>query len=298
MVKQIAESYIKRLVNRQHELIKKYDSNMTKKTFLQRIFKSSSNTFKSSEELKEYSEELLTKIEKEIFKYIPKPSFYVKPKLEFHSDSNRFLGEASYGNLQKGGAPIFFINLSNWNDIYKSHLVPILLHEALPGHCFSYEYKFQTDKDKSQPIWSKPIYFNEIDESISLIAESLLEENNLYKSKEEQVCQSYSRLEFLLWRVIRCVIDVNMHIYGHSKDQLLKYMKQYLLWSSDILEKELYRYSDFPGQACGYFLGYIQLMDCYQDSKSNFKNKYSFYQCILENQSFNMETILKNCLEK
>ena len=283
---------VKQILHLQEKLIHSVYPTISRNEFIKNYLRSKENHFQSEEELKDYVSSLFNKLEDIVFSKLKKPKGYIKPNIIFYSDPYRFLGEASFGDIIKGIGPTFYVNTANWKTVVKSDYVPFTLHEALPGHCLHAQYLLRY-KGKSIPDYVKLFHFNDTAEAIGLFSEGLFNEKGIMShTREGHILEDFSRLNYRMWRALRCIVDVGIHIKGYSETDCLNLMKTYCTHEDDILINEIQRYADNPGQACSYYIGYSQLERCV---KNHWKDRYKFYQCLLENSMFDMETIINNC---
>ena len=62
-----------------------------------------------------------------------------------------------------------------------------------------------------------------------------------------------------MWRANRLVVDTGLHAFGWTKEQAMDFMKRNTALSDLNIEREVDRYIDWPGQACGYKIGELRI---------------------------------------
>lgn len=65
---------------------------------------------------------------------------------------------------------------------------------------------------------------------------------------------------FKIWRALRLVVDTGLHFKNFSRQEALKYFKDYIWDDSDVVEKEITRYQSNYGQATSYMIGQLHLI--------------------------------------
>jgi uncharacterized protein (DUF885 family) len=70
---------------------------------------------------------------------------------------------------------------------------------------------------------------------------------------------NFGRLIYEMWRATRLVVDTGIHAFGWSRERAIDYMKQHTALSEMNIEREVDRYIDWPGQACGYKIGELRI---------------------------------------
>lgn len=70
----------------------------------------------------------------------------------------------------------------------------------------------------------------------------------------------FGRLSMDMMRAVRLVVDTGLHWKGWSIDQCVDYMMEKTGMHRHEVETEIYRYAGWPGQACGYKIGQIEII--------------------------------------
>ena len=150
---------------------------------------------------------------------------------------------------------IYWINLRDMKAWPKWSLKTLTYHEAVPGH------HFQTAISMNQgelPLLRRIAPFNAYTEGWALYSERLAWEMGLY---ENDPLGNLGRLQDELFRAVRLVVDTGIHAKHWTREQAIDYM--YRITGSDKSEvvPEIERYMAWPGQALGYKLGMMKILE-------------------------------------
>ncbi len=152
------------------------------------------------------------------------------------------------GSLKAGNPGWFYANTFALDQRPRYEMVPLTLHEAVPGHHL--QVALSQELPDRHPL-RRDQGFNAFVEGWALYAERLGIEMGLYQDPYDD----FGRLLYEMWRSCRLVVDTGMHALGWSRQQAIDFMKTNTALSELNIEREVDRYIGWPGQACGYKLG-------------------------------------------
>ena len=75
----------------------------------------------------------------------------------------------------------------------------------------------------------------------------------------ENPYDDFGRLLYEMWRACRLVVDTGMHAFGMSRDDAIAFLQRNTALSRLNIEREIDRYIGWPGQACGYKIGELEI---------------------------------------
>lgn len=160
---------------------------------------------------------------------------------------------------------VFYMNTNPAINRTSLWTIPLVLHEANPGHHFQSSYSYQQKQAKyRQNIiftgyytvpFNYPMYTGYI-EGWALYAEYLGEEMGLYPSIYNKLGRHLSDM----LRACRLVVDTGIHAFGWSREQGIEYIHNYT--GNDMLqsENEVDAIITWPGRACAYKIGEMKIM--------------------------------------
>jgi len=147
------------------------------------------------------------------------------------------------------------------------YLMPtVTYHEAIPGH----HLQIALAQERDVPTFRRYIQYNAFAEGWGLYAERLAYEVGLY---DDDPYGNIGRLELELLRAVRLVVDTGLHSKRWTDEDARKYMDEAIPgWS-----REVERYMVLPGQATGYMVGMLQLLEMRED----FDDLVAFHDAVL-----------------
>jgi hypothetical protein len=274
-VYEIGMNGIKECVKEQDKIIK--NSGLSRKDFL-KAFDSPINRFATKSQAIEYGAKLYKRFANQTLNTFNFPSKFVLPVFKVEENPLGALGHATTNPFW------FYFNTAFWKTTKKSDMIPLFLHEGLPGHAFSLQVM------QDCPNWYKIVKFGNVWESVALFAETLFDEN-------DTLFEQFSRVNFKLWRALRCVVNVMIHIEGKSLEECLYFMKKFLPMSDQILKAEIDRYCVRPGKDCSYYTNFIVLQNACDLWLEKGKTKYQFFQALMDNCMFDIQTIFQRLVK-
>jgi uncharacterized protein (DUF885 family) len=133
-------------------------------------------------------------------------------------------------------------------------IVDLMCHEGVPGHVMQGDIQV---RKKSGPKFRQSTRYVAFGEGWGLYAEALCKEMGAYPD----AASDFMRLDAELFRAARLVVDTGIHAEGWSEDQAVAYMIATGRASPDQARSEVRRYITLPGQATGYKIGMIKIME-------------------------------------
>ncbi len=153
-----------------------------------------------------------------------------------------------------------WINLRNPDNVYQWGMRTLAYHEGIPGHVYQMA---QAQKIKGLPTFRRTYFFNAYVEGWALYAERLG-----WELKLEDTYSNLGRLQALLWRAVRLVVDTGIHVKQWTRQQAIDYMAEKTGLPLRDVRTEVERYIVMPGQACAYYIGYLKMLALRQKAQS------------------------------
>jgi uncharacterized protein (DUF885 family) len=149
----------------------------------------------------------------------------------------------------------YWINLRDMAAVPRFRLPTLSYHEGVPGHHMQGAIAIAAG---DAPLLVRIASFNAYQEGWALYAEKLMAELGAY---ENDPLGDLGRLQDELFRAVRLVIDTGLHHKRWTREQAIRTMRDITGVAESRVTAEVERYMAWPGQALGYKLGQLRLLD-------------------------------------
>lgn len=143
----------------------------------------------------------------------------------------------------------------------------LMCHEAMPGHVTQGDIQV---RQSGGPKFRKSYGYVAFGEGWALYAEALCKEMGAYPD----IAADFFRLDAELFRAARLVVDTGIHAKGWTEDQAIQYMTETGRQPTDKARSEVRRYITLPGQATGYKIGMLKIMELRQKAEKALGPKF------------------------
>ncbi len=143
----------------------------------------------------------------------------------------------------------------------------LMCHEAVPGHNMQGDIQV---RQKSGPQFRAVTGYVAFGEGWALYAESLCKEMNAFPD----IAADFMRLDAELFRAARLVVDTGLHAKGWTEDQAVEYMNTTGRQPIERSRSEIRRYITLPGQATGYKMGMLKIVELRQKAEQALGPKF------------------------
>ncbi|MCW5581781.1 MAG: DUF885 domain-containing protein, partial [Luteimonas sp.] len=157
-------------------------------------------------------------------------------------------------------------------------MMPLSLHEAVPGHHFQFARGLELP---GAPEFRRNAYFVAYGEGWGLYAEQLGFDMGLYDDPYDH----FGQLTYEMWRAVRLVVDTGMHSMGWSRQQAIDYLASHTALAHHDVVTEVDRYISWPGQALSYYIGYRTIRALRAEAERELGARFDqrpFHDAILE----------------
>ncbi len=189
-----------------------------------------------------------------VFEIFPKASYEIRPVEAFRAASS---SGASYQSASPDGSRpgVFYLNTYDLSRIPVYITESLSLHEAEPGHHF--QGTIQQEMDDLPDFRRFGDYYVAYGEGWALYAEYLGPEMGLLTDPY----QYYGKLSEEQLRALRLVVDTGLHTKGWTREEAIAYMQENSSMSDAEIVAEVERYIAIPGQALGYKIGQLKILE-------------------------------------
>ena len=181
------------------------------------------------------------------------------------------------GNLKNNEPGWFYANTYALQQRPKYEMIPLALHEAVPGHHHQTAIARELE---GIPEFRKTTWFTAFGEGWALYTERLGIEMGMY----EDPYDDFGRLLYEMWRACRLVVDPGMHALGWSRQQAIDFMLQNTALSELNIVNEVDRYIAWPGQATAYKIGELKIRELRKEAEEKLGERFDlrgFHDVIL-----------------
>ncbi len=250
------------------------------KSFNAHILKDRKLYGKSGEQIlglyQKYTDQMYPKLP-EYFGLLPKNKLAVVP-METYRAPHAVPADYSIG-AGDGSRP-GRINVNEYDPTHRLllNVEAIAYHEGIPGHHLQFSIAQELP---NLPPFRKFAEYNAYSEGWALYAETLGHEMGFYQDPYSE----YGRLENLMWRSIRLVVDTGVHSEHWSRQQMIDFFHQHTAMDDQNIETEVDRYIAWPAQALGYKLGEMTILRLRERARQELGAKFDirqFHNAVLE----------------
>ncbi len=195
----------------------------------------------------------------------------------------QFAGKAFYTNAAPDGSRpgIYYANLYDMSDMAIYQMAALAYHEGIPGHHMQRSIQQEL---QGLPTFRQFSSYTAYNEGWGLYAEYLPLEMGLY----DDPYANFGRLSMESLRAARLVVDTGLHHYGWTREQAIDYMAENTPYPVGNIVNEVERYVVFPGQATGYQIGRLFILDLRARAEAALGEQFDirdFHDAVLRNGS-------------
>jgi uncharacterized protein (DUF885 family) len=173
---------------------------------------------------------------------------------------------------------IYWINLRDIKANAKFDLKTLTYHEANPGHHWQVALNLAQEH---LPLLRRVAPYNSYVEGWALYSELVAKEMGMYK---DDPFGDLGRLKAELFRSVRLVVDTGLHAKKWTREQAISYMAETTGTTESDVVSEIERYMAWPGQALGYKLGMLKIVELRSYAKEQLGDKFdikAFHDLVL-----------------
>jgi uncharacterized protein (DUF885 family) len=247
--------------------------------------------FGSEKELLKAYRDIAKRIDPElprIFGKLPRLTYGVLP-IPAYSAPSQPTAYYQQGSPISGRGGNFFANTYDLKTRYSWEMEALTLHEAVPGHHLQIALAQELE---GVPEFRKNEGYNAFIEGWGLYSESLGADVGMYRDPYSD----YGRLTYEMWRSIRLVVDTGMHSLGWSREKAIEYFSANAGKSQHDIVQEIDRYLVMPGQALGYKIGQLKILELRRKAEAKLGKKFNvraFHDAVLENGALPLDILEK-----
>ncbi len=221
-----------------------------------------------------------------LFVQLPTAEITVKAVEPYREDSAM---KAFYRGPGKNGdrPAVFYVNLKDMSALPTYQLQALAYHEGVPGHHLLVAGTISTD---DIPYFRRMNGHTVFIEGWSLYAEQLPLEVGLY----EDPYQNMGRLSLELFRAARLAVDTGLHHKQWTRDDAVTYLMNNTTIPEAEINREVDRYTVWPGQATAYMIGLLKIRELRARSEMALGDDFDirqFHDALLSNGSVPLDVL-------
>jgi uncharacterized protein (DUF885 family) len=179
------------------------------------------------------------------------------------------------------------VNTYNFMQIALGDAEAIAYHEGIPGH----HLQFSIAQERGDlPDFRRHKEYTAYTEGWALYAERLGKDVGFYQDPYSD----YGRLNSDIWRAIRLVVDTGLHSKHWTRQQVVDYFHEHSAVDETNVQRETDRYIAWPGQALGYKVGQLKLLELRQRAEAQLGTRFDirkFHDLILESGALPLDVL-------
>ncbi|MFZ6742219.1 DUF885 domain-containing protein [Undibacterium sp. JH2W] len=205
----------------------------------------------------------------ELFNKMPKAALDIRaePEISRATASDHYTQPAFDGSRPG----VFWAVINNPADYSTVGMKTLYLHEGQPGHHFHLATSQELDIPKFRKFGGNNAYT----EGWALYAETLGKDMGLF---ENDPAAYLGHLTDELLRATRLVVDTGLHAKGWTREQAIQYQQTTLGYSEAASRQATERYMAWPGQALGYKIGSLKIMELRQKTSAALGSRFDLRQ--------------------
>ncbi len=203
------------------------------------------------------------------------PSYFgVLPRLPYGvREIPRFMAPSQttayymHGSIKSGLPGWFYANTYALDQRPTYEMIPLSLHEAVPGHHLQISLALELEGVRE---FRRDVDSTAFVEGWALYAERLGIPMGLYRNPYDD----FGRLLYEMWRSCRLVVDTGIHAFGMSRADAIEFMMHNTALAKLNIEREVDRYIGWPGQACAYKIGELEIRRIRAQCEERLKDRF------------------------
>jgi len=221
-----------------------------------------------------------------LFGTLPKARLEVVPVPDFiaKDQAAAYYEEGSMDGRRPGRV---YVNLFKATDRSLASVEAVAYHEGIPGHHLQLSIAQELT---GLPTFRLHSYYTAYTEGWGLYSERLGKEVGFFQDPYSD----YGRLEADMWRSIRLVVDTGVHSKHWTRQQMVDFFHDHSAIDETNIQAEVDRYIAWPGQALGYKMGQLKILELRQKAEKELGPKFdikAFHDVVLDSGALPMDIL-------
>jgi uncharacterized protein (DUF885 family) len=234
---------------------------------------------------RKYTDEMYGKVD-QLFGHVPKARLAVVPVEPFREkEAATQYYPGSPDGRRKGQ---IVVNTGDFEHRVLYDAEATAYHEGVPGHHF--QVSLAQELTGLPAFRRNALSYTAFVEGWGLYAERLGKEVGLYQDPYSE----YGRLSSEMLRAIRLVVDTGVHQKRWTRQQMVDYFHAHSTEDEPTIQAEVDRYIVMPGQALGYKIGQLKIIELREHARSELGSRFdirAFHDQLLGNGALPLEIL-------
>ena len=222
----------------------------------------------------------------ELFGTLPKAKLEVLPVPAFieKDQAPAYYDEGTPDGSRPGHV---YVNTYNYAERSLASVEAVAYHEGIPGHHLQISIAQELS---GLPEFRKHSYYTAYTEGWGLYSERLGKQIGFYQDPYSD----YGRLQADIWRAIRLVVDTGVHSQHWTRQQMVDFFHDHSAIDEIDIQAEVDRYIAWPGQALGYKMGQLKILELRQKAETALGPKFdikAFHDLVLHSGALPMDVL-------
>jgi len=224
----------------------------------------------------------------ELFGRLPKAPLEVLP-VPAYMEKDQAAAYYQQGTPDGSRPGRVYVNTYNFAERSLAPVEAVSYHEGVPGHHLQIAISQELT---GLPDFRRYTYYTAYTEGWGLYSERLGKDLGFYQDPYSD----YGRLEADIWRAIRLVVDTSVHSKHWTRQQMVDYFHEHSAIDETNVQAEVDRYIAWPGQALGYKMGQLKLLELRQRAQTALGPKFrlkDFHDLVLDSGALPLDVLEK-----
>jgi uncharacterized protein (DUF885 family) len=180
-----------------------------------------------------------------------------------------------------------YVNTYNATERSLAPVETVSYHEGVPGHHLQIAISQELT---GLPQFRKNSYYTAYTEGWGLYSERLGKEIGFFQDPYSD----YGRLEGDIWRAIRLVVDTGVHSQHWTRQQMVDFFHDHSAIDETNVQAEVDRYIAWPGQALGYKMGQLKILELRKKAETALGPKFdlkAFHDVVLDSGALPLDVL-------
>ena len=166
-------------------------------------------------------------------------------------------------------------------------MATLTAHEAVPGHHLQIARAIEL---RGLPRFRREPSYTAYVEGWAVYAETLGRDVGLYADPYSL----FGHLQWQAFRAARLVVDTGIHSLGWSRQQSIDFMVERTGMDRSFVESEVDRYTSIPGQALGYMIGKLKIVELRDRAKTRLGERFDlrrFHNAVIDQGALPLDVL-------